>query len=515
MHKYLVLEINNLEPLKIGSRGVQNHVENSKSHIPGSTIRGAVIYYLIKELKLDRDLCVKGDGRYRKQLLEDMKCFNAYPVYDDKVFFPVPIHLKTDKHEYRKKVIKEEKEFKAFGSLLDETKYKNALQLEYTSFDDSTIKAIEVSKEFRLHHNKCENIDNLFRYEAIKKGYKFRTIIVGSQEVLTAIEKGLEKNNEWYLGGSKGSGYGLCNIKKLSICKTYRDAKEKLGLKFKSKEENNLIITCLSDCIFRDDKGNPSNYIPVSELEKVVGKKNFEIERSIVEQGYSEGYNVKWGLRYPKESTVKAGSVIKYICDKLSKDDLVKIEEKLYGVRTTDGYGWIAVNVEHPYKIDLNIITDNNRRENNQQKKPIKPSNEIDSLDIIIKGLGKAKKKWLRHIFLKERESKSIKVSITNKSIRENMLKLLKKEISANKTILSRPYMNNKDKFSIKESTFKDIYDYCCEKGDKPILDDYVENKLNTFKGSLFYKATDKRKLLMDIAILSLELGGENHEQDS
>ncbi len=516
MNKYLVLEIENIEPLKIGSRGVQNHVENSKSYIPGSTIRGALIYSLIHQLKLDKNLWKDGKDTYRKQLLEDIKCYNAYPSYKDKLFFPSPIHLKTNKHEFRKAFANKSENFKGFkASLQENTSYKDTLSLSYISIDDSIIKAAKITKEFRLHHNKSEDKDNLFRYEAIKKGHTFRTIIIGNKEILEEIEESIKNNNRWYLGGSKGAGYGLCHITKTSVCNSYKEAKEKLGLKLQPKEGRGLSITCLSDCIFRDENGNPCNYIPISELESIVGKKNFKLSRRVIGQGYSEGYNTTWGLRYPKESTVKAGSIIKYDCDELSEEELIKIEQRLYGMRTTDGYGWIAVNIEYPSEIDLNIIIANSKLEDKNSQSLYDNINFNDeSLQIIIKGLKKAKEKWLRHIFIKEREGKLIKVNKISSSKRKSMLKILKEEIEASDTMLSRSYFNDRNMFSINSNTFKNINDYLKCK-ENPSLDNYINKKLCTVKGKLFYKDANKKEFLKDLTALALEVGGENYGQDN
>lgn len=519
MNKYIVLEIENLQPLKIGSRGVQNQMENSKSYIPGSTIRGAAISSLINKLSLDSNLCSINNGKsYKKKLLEDMKFYNGYPFYDEKLFIPTPTHLRTNKHDFRKAMIKKSEELFKLGDLLDNEEQINTLPISFISINENLkLNYIEIKKELRLHHNKSKNRDNLFRYEAIKKGHVFRAIIKTDAEMSEILDEILNRNEEWYLGGSKGSGYGLCKVSFIGTYDEYREAKNNIGLKYIAKLGKKLILTCLSDCILRDDRGNPTNHIGKIQLQKILKGKKIKFQRIIANQGYSEGYNMKWGARYPKESTVKAGSIMVYNCDnEISKEDLLRIDEHLFGMRTTDGYGWIAGNIDYPKEIDLNAREFSSEKNDEDSKNhiDIKDVEDFETFNIIVNGLYDAKEKWLRHIFIQERkrEDNPIKINIQNNSHKQNMIQIMENRKSNIETILSRDYMNDKGKFSINNNSFSDIYNYCYENKENDYLKNYIGTKLRSKKGKLFYKDMDGKEFLKDLVIVSLNIGGGSVE---
>ncbi|WP_026895710.1 RAMP superfamily CRISPR-associated protein [Clostridiisalibacter paucivorans] len=519
MNKYIVLQIENLQPLKIGARGVQNQMENSKSYIPGSTIRGAAISSLINRLKLDSNLCSISNGKsYKKKLLEDMKFYNGYPFYDEKLFIPTPTHLRTNKHNFREAMIKKSEELFKLGNLLDNEKQINTFPISFISINENLkLNHIEIKKELRLHHNKSKNRDNLFRYEAIKNGHVFTAIIKADEEIGEILGGILKKNEKWYLGGSKGSGYGLCKVDFVGTYDKYSEVKNNIGLKYTTKSGKKLILTCLSDCILRDESGNPTNHIVEIQLQKILKGKKIKFERIIANQGYSEGYNMKWGARYPKESTVKAGSIMVYNCeDEISKEDLLRIDEHLFGMRTTDGYGWIAGNIDYPKEINLNAKEFSSERNDEDFEKDIniKDVEGSETFNIIVNGLYDAKEKWLRHIFIQERkkEDNPINVNIEKDSHKQNIIQIMEKGKINIENILNREYMKDKEKFSINNNSFLDIYNYYYGDKQNDYLKNYIDTKLNSKKGNLFYKDMDGKEFLKDLVIVSLNIGGGSVE---
>lgn len=401
----MIIDINNIEPLKIGAKGYQSKFEEPcKDYIPGSTIRGAIIGQLIRLGKFE-------DAE--KLILLSMECYNAYPCVENKLYIPTPLHLRMDKHEWRKAKYSEkgtlELEDLLKNNEADKEKDKNHLAYGYITLDEDkeSLRGIKVEKEYRLHHSTIKakedkDRENLFRYQAISAGQSFRTIIKYKKKVDKRIKELFSKPSEIYLGGSKGSGYGRSKISVLKSYDSYKEAKEKLGINFTTeKNTKELVITCLSDCLFRNEHGQPCNHIPVEELARLGDiKGKIELTKQFVQAGQTEGYNTKWNARYPKEATVKAGSVLKYqLEDNLTEAMLDKLEQNLIGGRIQDGYGWIGVNIDFPAQIYIEPKKNEKEHESISREEfmnKINNSNKLSkSYNVILGGLSAARERWL------------------------------------------------------------------------------------------------------------------------
>lgn len=367
MIKYQVIEIVNHEPLKIGAGGNKlNQTEPSKDYIPGSTIRGAMINEWIRNgLFHDR----------QKDILQHVEFYNAYPYRNNRLYIPTPFHLRVDKHKMRELRIKAEisghDSFIAPWNLIESEaseadrnhKGKEFLDFRFVSVQDDVLVGMNVEKEYRLHHStvrKKDQIerDNLFRYQAMSSGQTFRSLIRFDETLEEPLSLILRQPLTVYMGGSKGSGYGLCLLQRIGQATSdYREAVQILGMPFQRHVEptRHLVISCLSDCLFRNRYGQPVNYLPVEELSEQFGKR-LKLDRQIVRSGLSEGYNTKWQARYPKESTLQTGSVLVYrFEDMLTQEEYREIvhylEQRLHGHRTQDGYGWLGVNLHYPNQL--------------------------------------------------------------------------------------------------------------------------------------------------------------------
>lgn len=565
MYKYQIVEINNIEPLKIGAKGHQSKFEEpSKDYIPGSTIRGAIIGQLISL------------GKFKaaeKLILLSMECYNAYPCVENKLYIPTPMHLRMDKHGWRK-AKHSEKGTLELNDLLksneadkEKEKWKNHLTYNYITLDQDKedlnkdfLRGIKVEKEYRLHHSTIkkktstdtkdnskenEEMENLFRYQAISAGQSFRTIIKYKKKLEKDIKYLFNNTSEIYLGGSKGSGYGRSKICALKSYDSYKEAKKELGINFNTdKNTKELVITCLSDCLFRNKHGQPCNHIPVEELARLGDiKGKIELKNQFVQAGQTEGYNTKWRARYPKEATVKAGSVLKYQLEAdITEAMLDKLEKNLIGGRIQDGYGWIGVNIDFPAKIYIEP-TRNVRepkaisREEFMQK--INKSEKLNkSYNIILEGLGDARERWLTMLCNKlsdvskndEKYKLKISKSFNNSQLKnlEDMLdKLIKNKykkidlLKKDEIILNTGYANNKNQFSLCDLDFKDIWNYLNyeksieDKGYEE-LKEFVNNKLNTQKAKLFYSDEKaQKKFIIELLKSGLYMQRRCENEDS
>jgi len=535
--KYIVIVIENKEPLKIGAGGNKtNQTEPSKDYIPGSTIRGAIISQMVQKGIFKEEI--------QKAILSKMECYNAYPYREDRIYLPTPQHLRVDKHEWRKKKTAFHDNGDNLRSPIDlndllrkkdvneyTNKDKNILEFRFIAEKNGLLVGYNVPKEYRLHHNTSINIEkekkeNLFKYQAIVAGQRFCSIIRFDETLVEPIQSVLKDTSTIYLGGAKGSGYGLCQIKVINeeILEDYQKVKQLLGLDrdlVDVKSSKTLTITCLSDCLIRNEYGQPINHIPVSYISEITGC-NVELNKQFIQTGLTEGYNTTWQARYPKETVIKAGSVIQYTFETEQSEDNIKriistLECKLIGYRKQDGFGWIGININYPTELKLSIKKEVKAQppesieelfediRNDEQKKEV--------MSILSNGLQDAKERWLKMICIKSlvdiRDGDNIQeFTKPNFIISENldrhhyrkMMNIVEKyldKLIKNQLIQfdssdanDRDYFNDNKLCSIANNNFIDILKYLSGKpNDKRSanLGDFAAIWLNSSKGRLFY----------------------------
>lgn len=541
MKKYLIIEINNKEPLKIGSGGSKAQTEPAKEYIPGSTIRGAVIAHLLRHGIYDDSTI--------KEALQKIQCYNAYPYRADKLFIPTPQHLRMSKHEWRKNKAGNGEEhcrtLKVINLLENQSpEIKNPFAYRFVAVQDGRLRGVTIPKTYRQHHTKLMEKENLFSYEAISPEQTFRAIIAFDESIAEKIVS-LKEPCVWYLGGSKGSGYGRCDLKVIGDPFTsYEQAKEKLGLSYEYlKNRQELTILFLSDCILRNNYGQPINAIPTSYLEEICGQP-VHLKNYYIQTGLSEGYNAKWKARYPKEATIRAGSVLKYrFQEPLSAEKWNQLkdvlENRLIGSRTQDGYGWLAVNMNFPTSLAV-VEAKQEETQNNGRKKTIGFSTlglqEIendDAFKVIQKGLQQTKHRWLNLIYTrtsnrdqdKQDEGKQIVMNLSKSAHYQNLLHILehlKEELGKGITFngLLRDYARDNRKCSIVGQNFEQIIKYVTTKDLRQTkfkeLENFADTMLKTRKGRFYYSdqlkdqkqtASLNQLFIFDLLKASLEIG--------
>ncbi|UHA72130.1 hypothetical protein [Paenibacillus sp. 481] len=537
MKRYSVIEIVNLEPLKIGAVGSKaNQTEPSKDYVPGSTIRGAMISQLIHNNSFDE---------HQKEILTKLECYNAYPYHGEHIYLPTPQHLRMNKHQWRKaKVLarssdEEQMQTIKISNLLDTCKEqdgeqdKNTLEFRFLSVQDKNIRGMNAVKEYRLHHNMSrkqdeKERDNLFRYQALAAGHTFRAIVSYDQSIEHVIVPVLKQSTKWYLGGAKGSGYGLCQLRLIAHVQTdFHAAKKALGLHTAAMPTaDKLTITCLSDCICRDTYGQPVNAIPTDEIESLIGVP-VKLKRQYVQTGITEGYNATWKARYPKETTLKAGSVLEYELQKeLTQQEKIQmiqaLESKLIGYRTQDGFGWIGAEMSNPAQQLLVVkavqpLSEQQKHNAAAMHQEQQRTAEVDRvLDIIISGLKPAKERWLEMIYVKSRsqssegEPDSNRILISDQLNRhqlEQMRKLLEQrqkqleegELPTMPDSIERYYKKDNRLCSVAGCNFTEILEFICTTNRQSNgLMQFAKQRLDSTKGELFYsKASLKEKLFI------------------
>lgn len=517
---YHVIEIINREPLKIGAGGNKaNQIEPSKDHIPGSTIRGAIIRELDR-----RDMFQK----QKNQVLLGMYCYNAYPFGQEELFVPAPFHLRVNKHEWRKnKMLKAEVAPVYELSSNSSGQAHNELEYRYVAIKDDRLIGTKVEKEYRLHHNTHKKHDeqkreNLFRYQAIAPGCVFRSLIQYDDQLYDCFQNIFKESLFLYLGGSKGSGYGLCEVRAIGEAADVEKANHILGLTYKRMSHPEYLqITCLSDSLFRNEYGQPVPYIPESYIEYLTGMKVYREDRQYIQSGLTEGYNATWRARYPKETTLKAGSVLWYRWKERPNDlqfqeIIKKMEGRLHGFRTNDGYGWLAVNWIYPYQLQIEPV--NCHRELHLKSEiHMSPSEQLEeertqTVSILFQGLEPAKKRWLNYICSRlleegDRQTEHVHTLVISQHLKSTQLQRMEEVLKEKKygEFMERPYHKDNQMLSINRCNFIEIITYLRNQ-ENSRLTSFAQHYLNERKGSLLYhdKEDKEREFIRELLIEAL-----------
>lgn len=504
MSLYRVIEIENLEPLKIGAAGSkQNQVEPSKDYVPGSTLRGALIHTFIQRGIFES---------YKRKILLNMECLNAYPFYQQQLYIPTPLHLRIDKHEWRKAKATNKPRVKLTNLLHpDNNNGKNHLEYRYITVDGDDLFGYKVPKIYRLHHSTIPNADkeerdNLFRYQAISENQIFRGIIRYPEELRFCFDEVFRNPIEAYLGGSKGSGYGRSVLKAVGEATTdFREAKNLAGLQLKrdAGKDHRLTIICLSDCVCRDEYGRPINHLPEAELSEWL-QQPVQLDKQWVENTLTEGYNSTWKRRYPKEAALRAGSVLTYkLKDPLNELEIDQLEERLIGMRTQDGFGWIGVNLNFPDELAVRQkeATPPDRSTVNIMKmddvQAQLNSDQHRVLSIMLSGLGGNKEPWL---IMKARRRMDDGSVVVDERLRRshlyNMIDglepvLFKLRNNQQPDLIRRPvyrdYLMDADLCSICGVHYRNIMDGLVNLRLSECLYEFAKKHINHGKGELFY----------------------------
>ncbi|AYF54391.1 CRISPR-associated protein [Clostridium novyi] len=359
---YLFYEIDLKEPVKIGDSSSKYDYEESKLYITGSAIRGAIIKkYLAKEI-LDLDIL-------KKVIFSD-----SYPIFFDgkkRYSFPTPnifvISKDTDKSDQL--IYTKEK----FSNLLDElqgeeqenNKERRVTKLKKGSFsyyvkdesgDKKTLYQFDVKKDFKFHHTKVTDEENIFIYEAISKNQQFYGVIDMSKldsENKKKIINVLKTLSVIYLGGSRTGGYGRTEITSVESIKDFKELKRKLNyLNYgqSTKEINDIYL--LSDVILRDKNHQIISNFSEEYLKEILDDSTIEILSSQINPTIIKGFNSKWKSQIPQSYAMEKGSVIR-IKGNLDNTKIDKFMNKYHGDKVQDGLGRVIIN---PVFLDVDNI---------------------------------------------------------------------------------------------------------------------------------------------------------------
>lgn len=355
MYNYVKFFIYLEEPLKMGKQGNQDNAE-SLSYIAGSTLRGAIIGKAVNTWSENYMGDLSKEPLYADILFKKTKFYDAYLAHEGRPLIPVPGVYYADKHDVRRAEHEAEKtgiSQMAVHScgILGENPAQGEQRIDIGKFcalKQNVLDIKTVKKEANLHIALAqgEEKSKMFHYEAIAKGQTFVGVIQCCSEKDALKYKSLLENAVLYLGGSKGSGYGRCTITKTECISWESMRQEFAGFNEQQNTNNALVIYALSNLILTDEWGKPTGRLSEKFLEERLGIHGVQLKQAYLSTFRTSGFNHTWKARQIQQTAVSAGSVYLYTYEgTLDEEKVSKLEEDGIGVRKTEGFGRILINL--------------------------------------------------------------------------------------------------------------------------------------------------------------------------
>lgn len=337
----IIYRLHVVEPIKVGGGGSQNNTE-SLSYIPGSMMRGTLISSLNKAIggsQLDSVLC---GARFSDATL----------VADGRPLFTCPPIYYATKHERREAQrtgknltanirIPVSNENMGYPEIGEQSIGKGQYASTANGLSLCNVRKI-ANVHIAVEREDADDEQRMYRYEAIAPGQIYEGVIrCATSDIANLIVQALS-DKTIYVGGSRGTGYGRCEVLCISRTNQIGEA-QRLGLRRKT-DSNILTIYALSNLLLLGKDGQETGEIDPTFLASALGISDVRLLRSNVTIHYATGYNHKWRAGQVQRSAVAAGSIYYYTyTGTMQEDKAAALEERGIGLRREDGYGNILV----------------------------------------------------------------------------------------------------------------------------------------------------------------------------
>lgn len=347
--EYLFYKIDTVEPVKMSGQNKAEETQGSLDYITGSSIRGAMIgqYERIFKINLSENADIK------RKLLKDVFFLNAYPMSTDSLTgkairtLPAPFCFYANKKNldaYDGTAISVRCGFDKTAANPENERICCAEPFVY--FGSDTVYGVKVEKEFKMHvsvnPSKNHGLERaMFRYETILPGQSFCGAVIVKNETMAEKIKKLVSNGMFYLGGSKGSGYGRVRMTLLNDVEEETVFESEWG-----QGQNEIYIYYVSDALLLDEYGNLTGHLPEKLIETTLGINHVKYEGGFGRTVNITGYNSSWRSAMPQMTGIKAGTLQKYSFDgdtSRLKEKVRLLQEKGIGLRRQEGYGRILI----------------------------------------------------------------------------------------------------------------------------------------------------------------------------
>jgi CRISPR-associated protein Csx10 len=331
----LCFDIRLIQPVLVTKLGAgEENSSEADDYLPGSSIRGAIIdRYLAQNLGLE----IAHDPHSRSLFFDGtVRFLNAYPRNQNGGrMFPNPLSWRQEKD----KDSDDRAPIYDFAIKVD-TKLQNpqAVKNNFVQLQDNKTLLYKPSRYIQMHNAsdvrfiKKSETSFVYRYEALAAGEVFSAAVISDRkELLDEINRFLT-GETIKLGGARSSKYGEVAIENIRI--EAGDWQE-TGSPVEFDSGKSVIITLLSDAIFRDQNGQP-----LASLDPVLSQ---ESETSFSRTKIVGGFNRKWGLPTNQSLALQAGSVFVYSAGSVSVEKLKALQQKGIGERLVEGFGRIAI----------------------------------------------------------------------------------------------------------------------------------------------------------------------------
>jgi CRISPR-associated protein Csx10 len=389
----------------------------------------------IKKRKLGEN-AHKDETFYRWFLKGELKITNAYIIYENYHYYPIPLSVQEDKKE----------KGNAYDLLFQNEEFdKQTKGIDgYVRFSGNYLYKFPVKKSLNFHHARDRERGTskeglIFNYESINEGQTFEGYIIGEdkdiKDFMSIIGDGI-----YYLGRSRNNQYGKIEFRLLD--------KEPVDFTGEIKTEiddiQSAVITLLSDTIVYNEYGYSTT--DIKGFEKAIGCK---IKQAFIKQTEEEGFLSIWRLKTPQEVCFRAGSCFLVELKDGDIQRLRDLQKKGIGMRTHEGFGRFVIG----WQAEENQIT----IKDEERTKPPRPE-----------GAPPEKVKELIENIIKENLKKYIQIMAIKTAKDFNNLPpaslLAKLEDAVNKRELTKKLQNLKDKAKINlekcRSKNADLYEY-------------------------------------------------------
>ena len=316
--KKLYYTITTLEPLIITQHSDDPNMYKTLQYIRGTVMQGVFAQKYLKNKIADAEfsrLIVKGDCIFS----------NAFPVANNKAFYPASAALVREKYNSKK----------AHNLLESNTEEQTKGITSLVSITSNQVSWLIIRKEIRLHNQiddstRTTQNGKLFNYQSLPVGMVFKGYISLKEDDENKIKNLVENGANIRMGRSATSEYGKVRFEWINETKDNE-----------LKIDGKVIMTLLSDAIILNENGFSS----LAAKDISIYLKDSLIEKSISRKERIEGFLNIWKLRKPSENVFAAGS--SFLLDKLPSNS-EKLANNGLGERTHEGYGQVAFSALNP-----------------------------------------------------------------------------------------------------------------------------------------------------------------------
>ena len=329
-------------PTLIASSSTAGVLTATRGSIDGRILRGVFASHFIKTHNLGKE--AHKNKEFMDLFYGDLRFVSAYKDTVKGTSFPAPLSLQKFKNAAK------DTGFVA-GDIVDsyyaenksewEPKKRNLLGFKglkgFIVQDGNNCSSVPIETAIRLHMSRSSEKEriqgrskdgNIFNYEFLEPNQVFVGTIVGPKTALEAFVHQFHKKLDCYIGRSRYTEYGHCEIEIGEITSIPRPV-----------STNDYVYVRLHTPLLL---GNESIVKVISDAVQEIGS---DISIGAVHASYQEeqNFNNIWGVRSSSESAASAGSVIKLVkASSWTQEDLAKLQHILYngmGSRVQEGYG--------------------------------------------------------------------------------------------------------------------------------------------------------------------------------